>query len=165
KAYEFGNKTAAAYKVGAVYGDFLKDPKNALKWFRIAYYEGVTHGAYGLGLTYKHDLKDYPKAIEWYEIAHKGGDKDSAYALGILYEDIYKDYPKALKWYEIACDLYKKQNGAHNGAMARIGILYLEGRGVEKDLVKARSFLEQAAKGGSDKAKEALAALDRNQAK
>jgi TPR repeat protein len=118
-----------------------------------------------LGKLYDDILKDYKNAIKWYEIAYDKNDRRAAYALGVLYDDDLKDYKNALKWYEIAVDLYKKQNSAHNGAMARIGILYIEGKGVKKDLVKARSLLEQAATGGSEKAKQALTALDNAKSK
>jgi TPR repeat protein len=44
-----------------------------------------------------------------------------------------------------------------------MGMLYLDGRGVKKDVVKARELLEKAAKGGVSEAKEALQSLDLNQ--
>jgi TPR repeat protein len=165
KAYKVGNKTSdydkaseAAYSLGLLYKQTLKDYPNALKWYKNSANTGNKNAAYALGLLYDDILKDYPNAIEWYEMAHKWKDDKAAYALGLLYDDILKDYLNALKWYGIAI---KDYNNKHFGAMCRVGLLYLDGRGVKKDPTKARSLLQQAADGGSDRAKATLDQLDR----
>jgi TPR repeat protein len=145
---------------------FDRDYPNAIKWYEIAYNQGFIDAAYSLGLLYDDILRDYPKAIEWYEIAHDQKNTEASYALGIIYDTQLKDYKNALKWYEITIDLYKKQNRAHNGAMVRIAAMYSEGKGVKKDLAKARSLLEQVVNNTDPSwevhkvAKQALTALD-----
>ncbi|MDR2033034.1 MAG: tetratricopeptide repeat protein [Helicobacteraceae bacterium] len=154
----------AAFAVGLMYDDYIKDYPKAIEWYTIAYNKGFIDAAYSLGLLYKQKLQDYPKAIEWYTIAHNKGDKGAAYALGILYDDILKDYPKAIEWYEIASKKY-------NGATARMGAIYLEGKGVKQDIIKARSLFEKTineTRPNSEAyqaAKKALADLDANQSK
>jgi TPR repeat protein len=89
------------------------------------------------------------------------GHKNAAYTLGLLC-DIPKDYPDAPKWCQIAINEY---NNKRFGAMCRVGLLYLDGRGVKKDPIKAQSLLQQAADGGSKIAKETLTSLDLNKTK
>ncbi|MDR2034244.1 MAG: hypothetical protein LBP89_06410 [Helicobacteraceae bacterium] len=68
-----------------------------------------------------------------------------------------KDYSKALKWFQIAFDKHKDY-----GSLYWFAIMHRDGLGVKKDLNKAKELFTIAAENG---VKEALAALDRNQAK
>jgi TPR repeat protein len=157
------NDEQAAYALGLLYDDIYKDYPKAIEWYEIAYNKNkFKDAAYSLGLLYYEALKDYPKAIEWLEIAHNQKDKRAAFALGILYDETIKDYKNAFKWFEITYNDGKN----HYGALAKMGIAYAEGKGVKKDIAKARSLLQQAldkadiGSGASKLAKEALDAIN-----
>ncbi|GHR14607.1 hypothetical protein VN1248_01020 [Helicobacter pylori] len=72
--------------------------------------------------------------------------------LGMLSYD-KQDFSKARKYFEKACDL---NNGRGcNG----LGVLYKDGQGVEKNLIKAAYFYSKACKLGNQKACEVLKEL------
>jgi len=68
------------------------------------------------------------------------------------------DFESAMKWYLKAA----KSKHPHPGAMYRIGMLYLEGKGVPKNTETAIKWLELGAKGGAGWASEALTDLYRS---
>ncbi len=72
--------------------------------------------------------------------------------LGMLSYD-KQDFSKARKYFERACDL---NNG---GGCSNLGVLYQNGQGVEKDLIKAAYFYSKACKLGDQLACEMLKEL------
>ncbi len=64
-----------------------------------------------------------------------------------------QDFSKARKYFEKACDL--NNGGGCNG----LGVLYQNGEGVEKNLIKAAHFYSKACKLGDRKACEMLKLL------
>lgn len=64
-----------------------------------------------------------------------------------------QDFSKARRYFEKACDL---NNG---GGCSNLGVLYQNGQGVEKDLIKAAYFYTKACKLGYKKACEMLKEL------
>ncbi len=64
-----------------------------------------------------------------------------------------QDFSKAKGYFEKACDL---NNG---GGCSNLGVLYQNGEGVEKNLIKAAQFYSKACKLGDRKACEMLKEL------
>ncbi|GAA8464445.1 hypothetical protein KKKH24_00460 [Helicobacter pylori] len=64
-----------------------------------------------------------------------------------------QDFSKAKGYFEKACDL---NNG---GGCSNLGVLYQNGEGVEKNLIKAAYFYSKACKLGNQKACEVLKEL------
>ncbi|WP_020400919.1 tetratricopeptide repeat protein [Kordiimonas gwangyangensis] len=106
------------------------------------------------------------------------GDRLAALQLGLWFEG-QEEYTSAAHYYEIAATPSSGRNYTyvppagdvpgftmpvdggmrHDGlseAKYRLAVLYLSGRGVEKNEKKARKYLKQAAEQGHDSAKEAL---------
>ncbi len=69
--------------------------------------------------------------------------------LGMLSYD-KQDFSKARKYFEKACGL------KYGGGCGALGDLYDDGKGVEKNLIKAAYFYSKACKLGSQEACEAL---------
>ena len=98
----------AQYKLGESYrygfGDFTKDEKEALKWYRKAAYQGQSDAQRILGDFYADDV-DWTNAVKWYKLSAEQGDYMSQYMLGFYYSDILEmygapNYIEAIKWYE-----------------------------------------------------------------
>ena len=96
---------------------------------------------YSYGLTVK---KDVDVALKYYEQAAEAGHLDSQQFLGYFYGggaqyyDAEPDYVESAKWYGMAAT----QNSAD--ALYELGKMYLEGRGVTADYVKAYVFMAKA---------------------
>jgi len=115
------------------------------------------------------------EVIRWYTKAAETGDRGSQFELGEMYNrmndlgqstnsrlygitDADCDFESAMKWYLKAA----KSKHPHPGAMYRIGMLYLEGKGVPQNTETAIKWLELGAKGGAGWASEALTDLYRS---
>ena len=115
------------------------------------------------------------EAMKWYTKAAEGGDRGAQFELAEMYNrmndfgqsensrrvgvtDADCDYESAMKWYLKAA----KSKYPHPGAMYRIGMLYLDGKGVPQNTETAIKWLELGAKGGAGWASEALTDLYRS---
>lgn len=110
------------------------------------------------------------------------GERGASLQLGILFES-RQDYRSALKYFRAAAAPTQANAATHvphardvtgyvmpfdasqplpgsAEAMYRLGLLYLEGRGVKKDVAKARRYFAQASEGGHLGAKLWLAEND-----
>lgn len=100
------------------------------------------------------------KAIKWALAAYRQGSPSGAATVGNLYaygmEDLQPQPEKALQPLE---DAYA---AGHPTAAETLGFMYLDGRGVEKDTVKARRYLEFAAAHGMQEAINQLQYMDTN---
>lgn len=92
-----------------------------------------------LGTVYYHDLKskDLKTIVGLYERGCKEGDPIGCVMAGILYEEDFKNIEQAIKFYKIGC------NGDGVGCTL-LGKIYEEGKGVKKDLKKAKEFYKHA---------------------
>lgn len=77
--------------------------------------------------------QDYLAAAKWYKKAALRGDAFSATNLGKILAAAGA-FEQALSWYRFAADKRDAE------AMASIGLLYQEGKGVEKDMTTARQW-------------------------
>ena len=64
------------------------------------------------------------------------------------------DYAQALRWYRLAAEQ------AQGTAINNLGIMYLEGKGVAKDVEEAKRLFKQAIEKGVAKAKDNLAVAE-----
>lgn len=92
----------------------------------------------------------YPKLVK----LAKEGDMYANFILGAYHNygigGIKKDFSQAIKFIEISAKL------GHSGACYDMGKFYLEGRGVDKDIDKAKYFFEKAKKQNNVRAAEKL---------
>lgn len=85
----------------------------------------------------------YQRAIEYFKKSLKCGEYSSASELGYIYQhSIVKDYKKAFEYYSLAAE-----HGI-DAAEYNLGTLYYDGIGCEKDVGKALTWIERAAKQG-----------------
>ncbi len=102
--------------------------------------------------------EEVDKALVWYEMAAKRGNVDAMYNIGVILcqnpDATEEELQTAVQYLTLAVE---------NGNVAAnhfLGILYVLGKGVEKDLDAGRYYLEQAAQAGFEESKELLQELD-----
>lgn len=105
-----------------------------------------------------------PEAVKWFEKAAKLENPNASYQLGCIYSSDksgVKDLEKSYKNYALALKGYEKAETENSNATAeyRIGMMYLNGLGVDKDIKKALSWLNKATLNGNDSAAYKLAVL------
>ncbi len=96
--------------------------------------------------------KDLQQARKWFEVAATKGDSEAEYYLGRL-SVISCDYVAAAQWFD------KAAQGGFSPAMYRLAILYIVGKGVDKNMALAIDLLENAAERRNVWAKFRLARL------
>ena len=106
-------------------------------------------------------------AIEWLNKAAKQDNPNAAYQLGYIYSsEKYNiiDEQKANENYKRACLEYEKaeEENSNVTAESRLGKMYLNGCGVEKDIQKAVIWLKKATLNGSASSAYTLAKLYEN---
>jgi len=91
----------------------------------------------GLGVA-----QDWEKAVHWYTRAYEGGSVPACYRLGVIREDGRDGSPADPA---AAAGFFEKCVGAgYDPAMVRLGDLYMEGRGVQRNPDKAVKLYIQA---------------------
>jgi TPR repeat protein len=181
----------AQYKMGYAHTCLWVKPaseEEAMRWYRLAAAQGNVDAFSRLALAaiklakeayLKEDqaaFKEHRRvAMEWYTKAAEAGDRGAQFELAEMYNrmndfgrsensrrhgvtDADCDFEAAMKWYLKAA----KSKYPHPGAMYRIGMLYLEGKGVTQDTQTAIKWLELASKGGAGWATEELTSLYRS---
>lgn len=99
--------------------------------------------AYESGRGIKRDLAE---AIKWLGKSAKQGNPDAQFLLGQMYENaegFSQNYVRAAEWYRIACEDRPDRGGTGQGCN-QLGLLYLEGKGVERNLVEAYKYFKIA---------------------
>lgn len=112
----------------------------AFKLFRKSANQENADAMVELGILYKYGKGcslNFNKARKWFKKSANLGNSKAAYSLGYLYlkgfGSINQDYSKAVKW-------FKKSD--YPMAQYWLGVCYVNGYGVEKDIKKAKNFLE-----------------------
>jgi|GEM_PF-1424378 len=96
--------------------------------------------------------KDMKKAIEYYMKAASQGDALASASLGSIYlTKDHLDYERALTYNERGAKL------DNQWAQRNLGVMYLKGLGVEKDMYEAKDWLEKSAEKGNEEAGKILA--------
>lgn len=139
----------AQYYLGLSYG---YSPE-AAKWFRKAAEQGHAKAQYFLYSLYRDGLgvaQDPIEASKWLHKAAVGGDYSAQYSLGIENSAV-GNHSEAAKWYRLAAAQ------AHDKSQLELGRLYRDGKGVERDFVRAYMWLLLSAEAGNQTAKEECA--------
>ncbi len=86
----------------------------------------------------------YEEALHWYKLAAEGGQKECWYCVGRAYEEgrgTVKDLSYAAQCYQKGLE-QKKDSGKKIGCANRLGAMYYEGTGVEKEYHQAFRLLQ-----------------------
>lgn len=109
-----GNDARAQYALGLAYDSkntpgVENDPKEAVKWFRLAADQRHPRALHQLGWCYRRgrgvEKKDVRQAITLFTAAAEMGNADSENAIGMIYQDgdeVTRSLAKAAKWYRLA---------------------------------------------------------------
>ena len=122
------------------------DIKLAVKYYKLAAKKGDPVAQYNLGLLYEEGKGVHQSdklAFENIEKAAKQGYAEALCHLGALYEE-KNEFKLAAKCYQFAVDR------GHEGAKRNLGLLYLEGKGVDQNYEKAIENLKWFAMKGGD---------------
>ena len=145
-----------AYKKGE---GVAKDPREAVRWYRMAAEQGNSGAQNYLGVAYETGegiAKDPREAVRWYRMAAEQGFAKAQFNLGTAYRQgkgIAKDPREAVRWWRMAAE----QGFAR--AQSALGSVYSRGEGVVKDLREAVRWRRKAAEQGYAPAQGALGAL------
>ena len=144
KSASEGNYIASFSKLAFCYLNGLgteKDLNQAIFWLEKSANAGIPEGQriyadcfiQGLGIE-----RDFQKAFKLYDLAAKGEDAEAMTKLADMYysgfESVLPDYAKAAEWYNKA---YLKGDQL---AAYKLGLLFYDGKGVEKNLDQARTL-------------------------
>lgn len=105
-----------------------------------------------------YDARDYGTALPLFKQLAEAGHNRSQWILALMYQygrGTQIDFSAAARWYEAAAP--RNPDAANN-----LGVLYREGRGVERNLDRARELFEAASRAGSDDAQLSLGAMHYN---
>lgn len=99
------------------------------------------------------ELYKTPHNVTWLKRAAEAGDSESAYHLGEIYASGWSEgsLKKSAKWRRKAAE------SNHLMAMFKLGLMYLEGKGVVQNETKALNLITSAASAGNKEAIEYLA--------
>ncbi len=110
---------------------------------------GDAKAQFWLGVAYetgKGAKRDFAQARKWFGESAKQGNQDAQNMLGQMYEDaegVAQDYAQAAKWYLAACEHRFDGGGAGQGCN-NLGLLYLDGHGVNLSRVEAYKYFKLA---------------------
>jgi TPR repeat protein len=153
------NELGEMYEIGV---GVPEDDRKAVEWYKKAAEQGYADGQYNLGRMYEIGRgipKNLKKAVELYKKAAEQGNADAQNDLGFAYEygkGVAVDYKQALRWYQKALE---QGVGATN-----LGTMYLEGKGVAKDVVTGCAYIYLAWDGVDDGCDELLNKAQKNAA-
>jgi len=145
----------AQFNMGVMYdeGEVVQEnDEKAVYWYKQAADLGFAPAQMSLGEMYQKGLgvkEDFGTAIKYYHSSAQQGNVKAQLTLGLLYQTetsgMYNEAASA-NWFRLAA----KQG--HNLGMTRIGAKYADGRGVEKDLMKAYAWSHLGAQYGNKEA-------------
>ncbi len=143
-----------------------RDEAEAVRWYRLAAEQGYARAQHNLAVVYQNGNgveTDPERAYALFREAADAGFEPSRkqvlparVALAYAYhtgKGVEQNHARAAEHYR------EPAEAGHATAQYNLGILYKDGRGVERDLATARRLLELAAAQDHDRAKEVLAKL------
>lgn len=125
--------------------DSLRDPEKGRELYRRAAEAGSVQGLYGYGLDLLGTAQNATQrehGLVYIRKAAQGGLADAELTLGTVLEYEGGKDTQAFDHFMKAAE-----NG-RPGAQMKVGIAYYQGRGVERDVSKAETWLRKAAQGG-----------------
>jgi hypothetical protein len=164
KAFEWLEKSAeqnnseAQYYLGIMNknGDgILPNMVQSFFWFKKSAEQGNAYAQYELATIYDAGIgtfKDRRNAIYWYEKSVEQGNKEAEEYLKFMINFVGEEQlPNDQKSIENCKLLAKKGNDM---AQFYLGLLYLNGNGVEKDIKKTKYWISESLSRGNSKAQE-----------
>lgn len=131
-----------------------KDYELALKHFRPLAEAGNAEAQFSLARIYFLEKNDVSEGVKWLELAAKNEHQEAQYDLSLgLLDSSPKD---ALFWLE------KSANSGHAKAQYMLGLMYEDGKVIEKDYKKAAEWYKKAAEQGNTDAQLALGYMYRD---
>lgn len=126
------------------------DNEAAIYWTEKAFQSGGAVAAHNMATIYR-DMGNYRKAFSWYTKAVNAGHVDSTLEIGQCYFygiGVKQDYAAAVECFQkVATDLAGQVCDADvDDAHHFLGLAYLEGKGVKRNIKKARAHFETADK-------------------
>lgn len=156
KAAEAGD-ALSQYKVGYMYEEgagMTKDRDKAFQWYKKAAKQDIPDAQFKVASMLMEDsLQNEDEAIIWYTKAANLGLLPAMVNLGII-RYTRAEYADALKWFQTAS--FKNDPDAQ----FYLGRLYIEGKGVEKDIDKGVTWLRVSADNGNKAAKDIIARVE-----
>jgi TPR repeat protein len=159
KGAAHGNGTAQRI-LGDIYFYGMGVPRDLVQaaiWYTLAAFQDVTHAQRSLAMMYLTGMgvpQDKAKAASLLEKSVENGDTSELLELGRTFLLTDKEDPQNLKKsffvFKVAAKLGNRK------AMQHVGLLYLIGKGVPKNIEKAKKWLSKAAKLGDPIAKKTL---------
>lgn len=156
RAAEQGNAQAQR-RIGLMYTEgkgVRYSPRDAERWLRKAAGQGDAKIQFDLGERYASGQGvpvNAKEAEKWFREAAGQGDAEMQFFLGRLYREpgelVAQDREEALTWFVRAAEQ------GHAGAKLNLGVMHLNGEGIQIDMVQAHKWLTLAA--ASDDEKEA----------
>lgn len=134
-----------------------KEIKQAFHWYKKAAENGNPEGQSRLGEMYEYEEgieKNLDEAFRWYKKAAENEDASAQHNLGRQYFN-RGEYEKAIKWFK------KAGRGGIPQSYQAIGKMIKEGKGTEKDLLRAAQMYKRARDNGYTKAGQYLKNLDK----
>lgn len=125
------------------------DAALAREWFERAARQGDMRAAHELGLMYFRGMgveRDFTQARSWWEKAAHAGETRAAYDLGILFRRGQGGVPR-----DVAASIKLWTQAARGGlavAQNALGACYMNGDGVDADMLEAWAWFRLAQQGG-----------------
>jgi len=132
------------------------DSQKAFEWNLRAAELGDRFAINSIAATYNEGrafTRNIGLAVDWYSLAEaKFNDSSAQYSLGEIYEELNR-LNDAFEWY------MKAAKSDYTLAVAKVGEMLADGKGVFKDPIEASKWLAKAAEAGNFGAQERLARL------
>lgn len=139
KAAKQGNIQAMGSIAGIYWS--AKNISKVIEWYKKAADQGNVAAMESLGGIYRSGDYNIPKnptqALYWYKKAADQGDTDILLSIGTIYLE-QKNYEESTKYFE------KAARQGNELAINNLGHAYEEGKGVQKDLAKAKLYYQRA---------------------
>lgn len=157
------------YRIGKMHCYGLgtqQDYEKAFEWFLKSAQEGNRFAQYSLGNQYYYGNgtdKDLSQAFQWYMKSAEQGQPYAAYAAAQMYnkgEYVFKDESQAQEYYKQALAGFlelESKNQADDNLFYKIGIMYKNGLGTQKDMLKAIEYFKHSAELNNTNAKRTIA--------
>lgn len=157
------------YRIGKMHCYGLGTEQNyeqAFEWFLKSAEEGNRFAQYSLGNQYYYGNgtdKDLSQAFQWYMKSAEQGQPYAAYAAAQMYnkgEYVSKDENQSQEYYKQALAGFlelESKNQADDNLFYKIGIMYKNGLGTQKDIIKAIDYFKRSAELNNTNAKRTIA--------
>ena len=121
-----------------------KDIDAAIEHYELAFEAGERSAAYRLATLYtgNRQRQNPEKALEWARRGIDAGSDDCLVFMGRAAQFGARSYTEARRWYDRAVEV------GNTEAMQLIGLMYLRGEGVSRDLQEAKKWFTRAADAG-----------------